>query len=104
MVNEIDHNNHAYIDTDIVKTSKHETWIRTFSKDVDPKLLVWHVDGNRTIEVLETDGNWAVQFTGDDPVILEVGMILDSPEDTLHRAIKNNPTKDLVIKITEYYI
>lgn len=98
----INHMNSAYLDSEIERSENSETWVRTFSKDIDTKLLDWHVDGQRTIEVIESDGEWGVQFEGDEPIILHTGDVIESPSDVLHRPIKGEPKTDLVLKITEY--
>jgi hypothetical protein len=99
----INHSNLAYTDSDIIHTDKYEQWLRTFEPTVDTKLLDWHVDGNRTLNILQSDEQWSIQFANDQPILLSVGMVIESPADTLHRLIRNNPTSQLIVRITEFH-
>ena len=71
--------------------------IRTFSRNVDIKELVWHRDKeDRKITVLEGEG-WQFQFNGELPFELKENMIFKIPEGMYHRLIKGKT--DLVLKI-----
>ena len=70
---------------------------RTFSSDVDPMDLIWHMDDeDRTIEVLEGKG-WYFQRDNELPLVLEEGVSIFIPKHQIHRVIKG--TTDLKIKI-----
>ena len=74
--------------------------IRTFSKDVDPMDLIWHMDDeDRNIEILEGKG-WKFQFDNELPIDLKPGDILYIKKDRIHRVIKGN--SNLTIKIEEF--
>ena len=71
--------------------------LRTFSKDVDPKELVWHQDKeDRTIVVIEGEG-WAIQKDNQLPSELTEGDHIFIREGEVHRVHKG--TTDLRIKI-----
>ena len=71
--------------------------LRTFSKDVDPKELVWHQDKeDRTIVVIEGEG-WAIQKDNQLPLELTEGDHIFIREGEVHRVHKG--TTDLRIKI-----
>ena len=71
--------------------------IRTFSKDVDPMDLIWHMDDeDRTITVLEGSG-WQFQRDNELPLELTEGDSIFIPRHQVHRVIKG--TTDLKIKI-----
>ena len=73
--------------------------IRTFSKDVDPMSLIWHMDiEDRKIEVLEGKG-WQFQRDDELPLELREGDHIFIPKGQIHRVIKG--TTDLKIKIEE---
>ena len=70
---------------------------RTFSKDVDPMELVWHIGKeDRTIEILEGEG-WAIQKDDELPLVVSKGDRIFIIEDQVHRILKG--TTDLKIKI-----
>lgn len=104
----INHTNNAYKDTNITSGvddhGSYRQWTRTFSKDVKESELEWHVDGDRTIEVKQSDGQWGVVFEGSDPVTLETGMSIESPANVKHLPLKNKPESDLIIEIKEYIV
>ena len=71
--------------------------LRTFTEDVDPSSLVWHMDReNRRIIVLEGDC-WYLQLDNRLPIMLEVGKQYYIPKMTYHRVIKG--LRDLVIEV-----
>ena len=71
--------------------------IRTFSKDVDPMDLIWHMDDeDRTITVLEGSG-WQFQRDNELPLDLKEGVSIFIPRHQIHRVIKGKT--DLKIKI-----
>ena len=71
--------------------------IRTFSRNVDIKELVWHRDEElRKITILEGEG-WHFQFNGSLPFELKTGRKFSIPKDMYHRVIKGKT--DLVLKI-----
>ena len=71
--------------------------LRTFSKDVDPKELVWHQDKeDRTIVVIEGEG-WSIQKDNQLPLELTEGDHIFIREGEVHRVHKG--TTDLRIKI-----
>ena len=62
--------------------------IRTFSKDVNPKDLIWHMDDeDRNIEVLEGKG-WKFQRDNELPLALAEGIRIFIPKHQVHRVIK----------------
>lgn len=71
--------------------------IRTFSKDIDPMDLIWHMDlEDRKIEVLEGKG-WQFQRDDELPLELREGDHIFIPKEQIHRVIKG--TTNLKIKI-----
>ena len=71
--------------------------IRTFSKDVDPMDLIWHMDDeDRTITILEGSG-WQFQRDNELPLELKEGDRIFIPKHQIHRVIKGKT--DLKIKI-----
>ena len=71
--------------------------IRTFSKDVDPMKLIWHMDDeDRDIEILEGKG-WQMQFDDELPFELVKGDHIFIKRHRIHRIHKG--TTDLKIKI-----
>ena len=71
--------------------------IRTFSKDVDPMELIWHMDDeDRNIEILEGKG-WKFQFDNELPLSLVKGDRIFITKHRVHRIHKG--TTDLKIKI-----
>ena len=71
--------------------------VRTFSKDEDPKSLVWHTDReDRLIEILEGEG-WKFQRDNRLPLALIKGDRIFINEGDVHRIYKG--TTDLKIKI-----
>jgi len=71
--------------------------IRTFSKDVNPMDLIWHMDDeDRNIEVLEGKG-WKFQRDNELPLELKEGICIFIPRHQVHRVIKGKT--DLKIKI-----
>ena len=71
--------------------------IRTFSKDVDPMDLIWHMDDeDRTITVLEGSG-WQFQRDNELPLELKEGVSIFIPRHQIHRVIKGKT--DLKIEI-----
>ena len=75
----------------------HDTFVRIFDSNIDPKHLQWHYDeSDRVISVIENNG-WKIQFDNQLPVLLE-GTI-NIPKHLCHRVIKGNGV--LKIQITE---
>ena len=71
--------------------------IRTFSKDVDPMKLIWHMDNeDRNIEILEGKG-WHMQFDNELPFELVSGDHIFIKRHRVHRIHKG--VTDLKIKI-----
>ena len=71
--------------------------IRTFSKDVDPMKLIWHMDDeDRNIEILEGK-DWKFQFDNELPLSLTKGDRIFIDRHRVHRVHKG--TTDLKIKI-----
>ena len=71
--------------------------IRTFSKDVDPMELIWHMDDeDRDIEILEGKG-WQMQFDDELPFELVKRDHIFIKRHRIHRIHKG--TTDLKIKI-----
>lgn len=71
--------------------------IRTFSKNIDPMSLIWHMDlEDRKIEVLEGKG-WQFQRDDELPLELKEGDHIFIPKGQIHRVIKGKT--DLKIKI-----
>ena len=71
--------------------------IRTFSKDVDPMDLIWHMDDeDRTITILEGSG-WQFQRDNELPLELKEGDRIFIPKHHIHRVIKGET--DLRIEI-----
>ena len=71
--------------------------IRTFSKDVDPMELIWHMDDeDRNIEILEGKG-WKFQFDNELPLSLVKGDHIFIKRHRIHRIHKG--TTDLKIRI-----
>ena len=75
------------------------TFIRTFSADVDEMELIWHEDReNRVIKVLEGNG-WKFQFDEELPIEMKNGIDITIPKGVIHRVIKGNgPLKIKVFK------
>ena len=64
------------------------TFIRTFSADVDEMELIWHEDReNRVIKVLEGNG-WKFQFDEELPIEMTDGLSISIFEGRIHRVIK----------------
>ena len=64
------------------------TFIRTFSADVDEMELIWHEDKeNRVIKVLEGNG-WKFQFDEELPIEMTDGLNISIFEGRIHRIIK----------------
>ena len=64
------------------------TFIRTFSADVDEMELIWHEDReNRVIKVLEGNG-WKFQFDEELPIEMTDGLSISIFEGRIHRIIK----------------
>ena len=71
--------------------------IRTFSKDVDPMEIIWHMDDeDRDIEILEGKG-WQMQFDDELPFELVKRDHIFIKRHRIHRIHKG--TTDLKIKI-----
>ena len=71
--------------------------IRTFSKDVDPMELIWHMDDeDRNIEILEGK-DWKFQFDNKLPFLLAKGDHIFIKRHRVHRIHKG--VTDLKIKI-----
>ena len=71
--------------------------IRTFSKDVDPMELIWHMDDeDRDIEILEGKG-WQMQFDDELPFELVKRDHIFIKRHRIHRIHKG--TTDLKIRI-----
>ena len=71
--------------------------IRTFSKDVDPMDVIWHMDDeDRTITILEGSG-WQFQRDNELPLELKEGDSIFIPRHQIHRVIKGET--DLKIEI-----
>ena len=71
--------------------------IRTFSKDVDPMELIWHMDDeDRNIEILEGK-DWKFQFDNELPLSLVKGDHIFIKRHRIHRIHKG--TTDLKIRI-----
>ena len=65
--------------------------IRTFSKDVDPMELIWHMDDeDRDIEILEGKG-WQMQFDNELPFELVKGDRIFITKHRIHRIHKVQP-------------
>ena len=75
------------------------TFIRTFSADVDEMELIWHEDReNRVIKVLEGNG-WKFQFDEELPIEMINGIDITIPKGVIHRVIKGKgPLKIKVFK------
>ena len=72
--------------------------IRTFSKDVNPKDLIWHMDDeDRNIEVLEGKG-WKFQRDNELPLALVEGIRIFIPRHQVHRVIKGETDLKITIK------
>ena len=72
--------------------------IRTFSKDVNPKDLIWHMDDeDRNIEVLEGKG-WKFQRDNELPLELTEGISIFIPQHQVHRVIKGKTDLKIQIK------
>ena len=64
------------------------TFIRTFSADVDEMDLIWHADKeNRVVEVLEGN-NWKFQFDEELPIKMTKGLNISICKGRIHRIIK----------------
>ena len=80
-----------------MKPYKDNSKIRTFSKDVDPMDLIWHMDDeDRNIEILEGKG-WKFQFDNELPLSLTKGDRIFIDRHRVHRVHKG--TTDLKIRI-----
>ncbi len=74
--------------------------IRFFSKDIDPKRLVWHWDEqDRTIKSIEAT-DWLFQFDNQLPIQMNKPIFI--PAGTFHRLIIG--TKDLSIEVIKHEI
>lgn len=70
---------------------------RTFTMDVDPSELVWHMDReDRVVKVLE-GASWYLQLDNELPKRLIEGKEYYIPKMTYHRVIKG--TTDLIVEI-----
>lgn len=70
---------------------------RTFSVDVDPSELVWHMDReDRVVKVLE-GASWCLQMDNELPTKLIEGKEYFIPKMSYHRIIKG--TSNLVLEI-----
>jgi quercetin dioxygenase-like cupin family protein len=80
-----------------MKPYKDNFKIRTFSKDVDPMDLIWHMDDeDRNIEILEGKG-WKFQFDNELPLSLVKGDSIFITKHRIHRIHKG--ITDLKIRI-----
>ena len=80
-----------------MKPYKNKGNIRTFSKDVDPMELIWHMDDeDRNIEILEGK-DWKFQFDDELPLLLAKGDRIFITKHRIHRI--HTGTTDLKIKI-----
>ena len=80
-----------------MKPYKDNSNIRTFSKDVDPMELIWHMDDeDRNIEILEGK-DWKFQFDNELPLALTKGDRIFITKHRVHRVHKG--ATDLKIKI-----
>ena len=80
-----------------MKPYKNKGNIRTFSKDVDPMELIWHMDDeDRNIEILEGK-DWKFQFDNELPLSLVKGDHIFIKRHRIHRIHKG--TTDLKIRI-----
>ena len=70
---------------------------RTFTMDVDPSELIWHMDReDRVVKVLE-GASWYLQLDNELPKKLIEGKEYYIPKMTYHRVIKG--TTDLIVEI-----
>ena len=66
------------------------TFIRTFSADVDEMELIWHEDReNRVIKVLEGNG-WKFQFDEELPIEMTKCLSISIYKGRIHRVIKGH--------------
>ena len=66
------------------------TFIRTFSADVDEMELIWHEDReNRVIKVLEGNG-WKFQFDEELPIEMTKGLSISIFKGRIHRVKKGH--------------
>jgi surfactin synthase thioesterase subunit len=71
-----------------MKPYKNKGNIRTFSKDVDPMELIWHMDDeDRNIEILEGK-DWKFQFDDELPLSLVKGDHIFITKHRIHRIHK----------------
>jgi hypothetical protein len=76
------------------------TFIRTFSQDVNDMELVWHRDRkDRMVESL-CDSDWMFQMDNSEPFHIKKDNPIIISKETYHRIIKGSG--DLQLKITEY--
>ena len=81
------------------KKESENTYIRTFSKDIDEYELKWHWDEeDRLIQSLE-ETNWEFQFDNELPIKFDKEIFI--PKGSMHRIIKG--TGDLKLKIIKKY-
>jgi len=65
------------------------SFIRTFSDDLDNQELVWHRDHeDRIVEVLCNDGGWKIQIDNMLPEVLKENIFIKKGE--FHRLIKGD--------------
>lgn len=77
---------------------KDNYYIRTFKKNIDHKLLVWHRDReDRLIECIG-ETNWQFQRDNELPICFDKPIFIKA--EVYHRLIKGDG--ELVLKITKY--
>jgi hypothetical protein len=79
------------------ETMKGDTYIRTFSTDVDPSELKWHQDGEDRIVEATHDSDWMYQADNQLPRPFTDKIFIRKGE--WHRVIKG--TGDLTVRITK---
>ena len=75
------------------------TWVRKFSKDLNPSDLKWHCDESDRIIFAINENDWEFQFDNELPIKLPVNEKIQITKDLWHRSIKGST--DLVLFIQE---
>ena len=74
------------------------TWIRKFSKDLNPSDLKWHCDESDRIIFAINENDWEFQFDNELPQSIEPGKIIHIPKGLIHRLIKGTSELSISIK------
>ncbi|QDP63271.1 MAG: hypothetical protein GOVbin703_18 [Prokaryotic dsDNA virus sp.] len=73
-------------------------FVREFSKDVDSKELIWHMDREDRYVTVKSGKGWQLQLDNQVPAPLTEGETYFIPKFTYHRIIKGDENLNLLVK------